>query len=417
MAKILIVAMNYAPELTGCGQYAGDLGSAMCERGHAVEVVTTPPHYPGWQVKQPFRNRYSSQMLNGARVRRCPVSLRAKMGGIWRLLAPLSFALTSAPLAFWRVLAWRPDVVLVVEPTLFSAPAALVAAKLAGARTVLHVQDLEVDAAFAVGHLSSLTALKSLGFAFERLCLKAFDCVVTISGRMQDHLRGKGVRPERLKLVRNWVDLSHIRPLPQSRAYREELGLPADAYVVLYSGNLGPKQGLDVIIDAALLLRDDTRIVFAIAGEGPSRQHLVQRAADLPNVRFLPFQPYDRLPDFLALCDLHVLPQLASAGDLVLPSKLGGMLASGRPIIAAAEDGTELSEFLRGAATLVRPEDAQALADGIRANMADGFAADAAERTAALARRLSRPEAMHLLETAFLGDDLPSYAARAASPK
>ncbi|MFG1209592.1 WcaI family glycosyltransferase [Xanthobacter flavus] len=402
MAKILFVAMNYAPELTGCGQYTGDLSAAMAEKGHAVEVVTAPPHYPGWAVKAPYRNRYSSEVLKGARIHRCPVLLREKMGGIWRLIAPVSFALSSAATTLWRALAWRPDVVVVVEPTLFCAPASLLAAKLAGATSVLHVQDLEVDAAFAVGHLGSAKGLKGLAFAFERACLRGFDCIVTISNRMAVRLAEKGIAPEKMAVIRNWVDLDHIRPLPRQNAYRAELGLPEDAYVVLYSGNIGPKQGLDVVVEAARLLKDDAGILFAIAGEGPSKADLVARADGLPNIRFLPFQPYERLPAFLGTCDLHALPQLASAGDLVLPSKLGGMLASGRPIIVGAEAGTELAIFLDGAAAIVGPEDPAALADGIRACRAEGFGPEAQARTAALARKLSRPDAMNVLEAVFL---------------
>ncbi|MFG1346766.1 WcaI family glycosyltransferase [Xanthobacter autotrophicus DSM 431] len=402
MAKILIVAMNYTPELTGCGQYTGDLGAAMREKGHEVEVVTAPPHYPGWQVKAPYRNRYSTEQFKGATIHRCPVLLRQKMGGIWRLIAPVSFALTSAPKTLWRALAWRPEVVLVVEPTLFCAPVALLAAKAAGARSVLHVQDLEVDAAFAVGHLGSAGLLKRLAFAFERACLAGFDRIVTISNRMAERLREKGLSQDKMVVIRNWVDLDHIRPLPRQTDYRTELGLPQDAYVVLYSGNIGPKQGLDVVVEAARILKDDGRIFFAIAGEGPSKAELVTRAEGLPNVRFLPFQPYERLPAFLGTCDLHVLPQLASAGDLVLPSKLGGMLASGRPIIVGAEAGTELAVFLDGAATIVAPEQPQALADGILECLAAGFGPEAQARTAALARKLSRPDAMNELEAAFL---------------
>lgn len=402
MAKILIVAMNYAPELTGCGQYTGDLGAAMVEKGHAVEVVTAPPHYPGWAVKAPYRNRYSSEVLKGARIHRCPVLLREKMGGIWRLIAPVSFALSSAVTTLWRALAWRPDVVVVVEPTLFCAPAALLAAKIAGVTSVLHVQDLEVDAAFAVGHLGSSKGLKRLAFAFERACLRGFDRIVTISNRMAARLAEKGITPEKMAVIRNWVDLEHIRPLPRQNAYRAELGLPEDAYVVLYSGNIGPKQGLDVAVEAARLLKDDAGIFFAIAGEGPSKAELVARAQGLDNICFLPFQPYERLPDFLGTCDLHVLPQLASAGDLVLPSKLGGMLASGRPIIVGAKVGTELSIFLDGAAAIVAPEDPAALADGIRACRAEGFSPEAQARTAALAHKLSRPDALNELEAVFL---------------
>jgi colanic acid biosynthesis glycosyl transferase WcaI len=227
------------------------------------------------------------------------------------------------------------------------------------------VQDLEVDAAFAVGHLSSFRMLKTFGFAFERMTLKRFDKVITISNRMAEKLAEKGVAKDRLALVRNWVDLAHIYPMDGPSPYRAELGFTADDFVVLYSGNIGAKQGLNVLLDAAERLRHVKNIHFIVAGEGPLKATLQETYGHLANLRFLPFQPYARLNEFLNMADLHALPQDKGAADLVLPSKLGGMLASGKPVLVTAEDGTELAEFVRGAAIIVPPGDAEQLAAGI----------------------------------------------------
>lgn len=160
---------------------------------------------------------------------------------------------------------------------------------------------------------------------------------------------------------------------------------------MLYSGNLGAKQGLNVLLEAAERLSDQPRIRFVIAGEGPAKPDLIARYGALPNVRFSPFQPYERFSTFLGLADLHVLPQEADAADLVLPSKLGGMLASGRRIVAMAAPATELAAFLADAAILVEPGDASVLAAAIRA--AAAMRRDdkgQAERRRSLALRLSK---------------------------
>lgn len=361
-AKVLIYGMNYAPELAGVGKYTGEIAEYLAKEGTDVTVVTTPPHYPGWAVQSGYRNAYSSTVENGVRVLRAPLLLRRRMGGIWRMLAPLSFALTSAPVAFWQILRRRPDTVFCVEPTLFASPVAQLAAAMIGARTVLHVQDLEVDAAFAVGHLGAYGFLKKLGFAFERFTLKRFDKVITISNRMAEKLVAKGVAPENMALVRNWVDLTHIYPMDEESPYRAELGFAKDDFVVLYSGNIGAKQGLNVLLDAAEQLKGERKIHFVIAGEGPVKADLQARYGHLPNLRFLPFQPYARLNEFLNMADLHALPQDKGAADLVLPSKLGGMLASGKPVLVTADEGTELAEFVRGAAMVVPPGDAGEMA-------------------------------------------------------
>ena len=163
---------------------------------------------------------------------------------------------------------------------------------------------------------------------------------------MAERLARKGVPSDRIAIVRNWVDLDLIKPLEGVSPYRQELGIAETDRVILYSGNIGAKQGFDILIDAARRLSRRADIKFLIAGEGPAKSGLAARAANLPNVRFLPFQPYARLSEFLGVADIHVLPQAADAADLVLPSKLGGMLASGRRVIVTAAPGTELATFV-----------------------------------------------------------------------
>jgi colanic acid biosynthesis glycosyl transferase WcaI len=401
VAKVFIYAMNYSPEVAGVGRYTGEIGEDFAALGHEVTVLTTVPHYPGWKVVAPYRNgRYSSETRGGAKVVRCPLFLRERMGGIWRLIAPASFALTSAPLALWLVLRHRPDTVLCVEPTLMTAPVALAAARFVGAKTVLHVQDLEVDACFAVGHLRHIAWLEALAHGFERWMLRRFDRLITISAHMAERLVAKGALAERVAVVRNWVDLDRIQPLDRVSPYRLELGLSATDRVVLYSGNIGAKQGLCEVIGAAQRLAVRGDIKFVIAGEGPAKSELVARAAELPNVRFLPFQPYERLSEFLGVADVHVLPQAADVADLVLPSKLGGMLASGRPIIVAAAAGTELADFVAGAAILVEPGDTEALAGAIADATTQPPGADGLAARRGLAQALSRVDGLRAAATA-----------------
>jgi len=363
--KVLIYGMNFSPEIAGVGKYTGEIAEYLKQTGADVTVVTTPPHYPGWRVQPGYKNRYSATISAGMKVIRTPLLLRQKMGGIWRLIAPATFAISSAPVVIYQILTKRPDTVFCVEPTLIAAPAAQLAAKLVGARTVLHVQDLEVDAAFAVGHLGSKNWLKALGYAFERFSLRRFSKVITISNRMAEKLVDKGVAPERVSVVRNWVDLSHIYPMDNVSSYRSELGFSTNDFIVLYSGNIGAKQGLDVLLETARSLVENPRVHFVIAGDGPAKDDLIAKGTDLKNVRFLPFQPYARLNDFMNLADLHVLPQERGAADLVLPSKLGGMLASGKQILITADEDTELAEFVGGTATVTAPGDAAAMSAAI----------------------------------------------------
>lgn len=364
--RVLIYGMNYAPEIAGVGRYSGEIGEYFAGLGHDVCVVTTPPHYPGWQAQGDHSaHRWTKEIVAGATVFRCPLYLHTEMKGVRRLLAPLSFALSSAPVAFWQILKRRPHVVLAVEPTLFVAPVALLAAKLVGAKTALHVQDLEIDAAFAVGHLGKGGLLAKLAGLFERTVMAGFDRVITISHRMAAKITDKGVAADRIEVIRNWVDLDLIRPVESSSAYRAELGLSGTDFVVLYSGNIGAKQGVRLLVDAARDLAEQKNVVLVIAGQGPMRPDVERAAAELPNLRILDFQPEGRFSEFLGLADLHVLPQERDAADLLLPSKLGGMLASGRRILATADPDTELAHFLGASCVFTAPGDAKALAAAI----------------------------------------------------
>ena len=347
------------------GRYTGEIGEYLASQGHEVCVITAPPHYPGWRMQDGRANRWSREEVAGADVYRCPLYLHEQMSGFRRLLAPLSFALSSAPVALWQILRRRPDVVIAVEPTLFVAPVALVAAKLVGARTVLHVQDLEVEAAFAVGHLKSRGLRSRLAAGLDAAVARGFSRVITISERMAEKIRAKGVAPERVAVVRNWVDLARVRPDADGRAYRRELGIPPKAFVALYAGNLGAKQGVRLLVEAAERLRSRSDIFFVVAGDGPMRAALETAAARLPNLKLLPFQPEARFGEFLAMADVHVLPQEREAADLLLPSKLGGMLASGRRVVVTADPGTELTDFLGDSCRFTPPGEAEALARAI----------------------------------------------------
>ncbi len=395
--------MNYAPELVGVGRYTGEIGEFFASRGHELVVVTTPPHYPDWRAAASHSsNRWGRERLAEATVYRCPILLHPQMRGVRRLIAPFSFALSSAPVALWQILTRRPDVVVVVEPTLLVAPIALLAARLTGARTVLHVQDLETDAAFAVGHLGGGGLLERCARAFERAATRSFDRVITISQRMADKLGSKGVAGAKMRVIRNWVDLESVKPMTSPSSYRRELGLKDDDFVVLYSGTLGAKQGVQLLIDAAKALEGRPNIVFVVAGEGPMRPDVERAAASLPNLRVFGFQPEARLGDFLSIADVHVLPQQRAAADLVLPSKLGGMLASGRRIVITADPGTELADFAHSCCALTPPGDADALAQAILAySESPADPGETAERLLR-AQALSKRRIIHDFEAAAL---------------
>ncbi len=357
--KILVHHIFYRPEPIGNGTYTGEMCEWLAKRGHSVRVVCPPPYYPFWKVQPPYTPwTYRSEVMSDVAVSRCPIWVPAKSRGVRRLLYVASFAISSFPVMLREILR-RPDVVMVIEPSFVNAISSLLFAKCSGALAWLHVQDFELDLAFDLQQFRS-PLLRSLVRAVESWVMKRFDTVSTISGRMLQRVRQKGVLEQRSVLFPNWVDTSSIYPLPESNGNR---------IVALYSGTTGAKQGLDLLIDAARLIQNQDHIEFVICGDGTAS--LQQRAKDLPNVRFLPLQPLESLNELLSTADIHLLPQRPSAADLVMPSKLLGMVASGRPIVATAVEGTEVAKVVSKCGIVVPPDCPEALAGAILELAAD----------------------------------------------
>jgi len=370
--RILVVGLNFAPELTGVGKYSGEMAAWLARRGHHVSVVTTRPYYPQW-TKAPGLARWTWQReaWQGCEIVRCPLYVPRHMNAARRVLHLGSFALSSIPVAIARAMRGNIDLVVGVVPTLLSAPLALAVARSCGAAAWLHVQDLEIDAAGGVG-LIQHRGLLGAALALESMLIKRFDLVSAISPKMVEAIARKGVAPERLMLFPNWVDMGLIYPRSGPDTMRAELGLPADACIVLYSGSMGRKQGLEYVIAAARRLSQTAAApIFVLAGAGPALPELRQHAEGLDNVRFLPLQPEARFNEFLNMGDIHVLPQKRDAADLVMPSKLGAMLAAGKAVIATVPADSQVALMLERAGVVVPPEDEAALAGAIATLAAD----------------------------------------------
>jgi colanic acid biosynthesis glycosyl transferase WcaI len=365
--RILVVGINYAPDLVGVAKYNTELCEALVGFGHEIRVVTAPPYYPDWSIPPAYQGwRYGFETINGVSVTRSPIYVPGKPTGTRRLIHHASFALTS----LWPVLSaslrWRPDVTFSVAPSLMSAAFSAWIARRIGAYSWLHLQDFEVDAAFDLGLLSR-KQLRAPMVAIERKILRSFDCVSTISPQMLDRLAAKGIDREKIREVRNWTDIGKIRTGDKHTRFREKLGFDDSHFVGLYSGTMSNKQGLELIIEAARNLdQSNSNIRFVMCGDGPHKPILQNLAAGLTNVQFLGLQADERFAELLNSADFHLIPQKAEAADLVLPSKLGGIFATGQPVIVMADPGTGLATEVASAGLITPPGDAAALSAAVR---------------------------------------------------
>lgn len=362
--RILLHGINYSPELTGIGKYTGEMAEWLAEQGHEVRVVTAPPYYPAWKVRSDYSARKYVVEDGAVKVYRCPLYVPEQPSALSRLLHLFSFTLTSLPVMLQQV-AWQPDVTLTVEPSFFCAFSTLVTSYLTNAVSWLHVQDFEIDAAFDMGFLHDKGPMPRYVYRLESAIMRQFDRVSTISPKMISQLRQKQVEYDRTILFPNWVDIAVVHPLDRVSHLRTRLGLTAGKIVLMYSGNMGMKQGLEILPTLAQWFAADSRIHFIFCGDGALRPMMEESVAGFANVTMLPLQPASELNDLLNAADVHLLPQRADAADLVMPSKLTGMLASGRPIIATAARGTQVAIAIEGCGIAVEPGDTAGLMEAV----------------------------------------------------
>jgi colanic acid biosynthesis glycosyl transferase WcaI len=362
--KFLIIGLNYSPEPTGNAVYTSELSQSLAALGHHVQVICAAPHYPQWQTYRGFRGfRWSRDFEQGVNVWRCPIYVPAMVTGLKRVLYYASFGISSMIPVFWSAMRKRPDVVINVAPTLISAPAGLLAAHLTGAKSLLHLQDFEVEAGFATGQMGAEGCIARLAISFSNAVIRAHDLATSISPAMVRKLDSSRAPILGAYEFRNWANIDQIRPSNNS-TYRAKWAITTP-HVVMYSGSIARKQGLEILVHAARLMTQRRDVTFVICGNGPYREQLEKSARGLNNILFKDLQPKENLSDLLSLATVHLLPQMREAADLVLPSKLTNMLASGRPIVAGAAQGTALADEIEGCGIAVPPEDASAMVAAI----------------------------------------------------
>lgn len=353
--RILLYSYNYTPEKTGIGKFNGEWAEWLAARGHDVTVITSNPYYPEWKVSAPFDDKQWSDTGSvrtgpgSIRIMRTPMYIPKKLSGSKRILIDLSFILSSMVSWFKCIFQPRFDLVITICPPTLSGFWGYTFKFLKGSRWLIHVQDLQVDAAVHLGMLKNRLLIKFLT-GLEKFFLNKATFVSSISDGMMWNILNKGISKEKYHMIPNWVDTTKIRPLSdeQRREAKRSYGIDPDLKVILYSGNMGEKQGLEIIPELAELFRDRPDVCFILCGEGALKETLKNKVAarNTPRVKFLPLQSLEHFPLLIGMADIHLIPQKKAAGDLVLPSKLTGILSAGGVSVVAAESGTSLHTII-----------------------------------------------------------------------
>lgn len=350
--NVIVWGINYIPELTGIAPFNSALCEFLVERGCNVEMVTAFAYYPEWKKRKEDRCCiYRTDCVGGVKVHRCWAYVPRRVSAVRRMLHEGSFVLLS----LLRVLFLnKPSVFVIVSPPLLLGIAAWIASVLKKAPFIFHVQDLQPDAAVGLGMLREGWLSRMLYWIESFVYAKAAK-VSGISSGMLEMFRKKGVNEPKLILFPNGVRL----PVEGSRRglFRARNHIQNETFLAVYSGNLGIKQGLDVLIDAAneLQLREATEsgrnasvkmIMIVIAGDGARRAFLTERIATLgiQNVLFLPLQSEIGYREMLSDADCSLITQQSGTGSFFFPSKLLSALASGKPVLTVADDDSELAK-------------------------------------------------------------------------
>ncbi len=349
---VLIVGLNYPPEPTGIAPYTGALAARLAESGYRVKAHVAHPHYPEWKIREGYGAWGSVEHRDGVEVHRLLHYVPKTPRGIRRLLSELSFGLR---LVFRRV--GHPRIVIAVSPSLFSTALLLVRLRLTPRRprVAVWIQDVYTLGLAEIDEGGGFSRRITQWVESRTLC--ASDLVVVIHDRFREFLTQElGVSADKCVVVRNWTHLPSWEPIERSLA-KNRLGWPEGMTLAVHTGNMGAKQGLETVIDAARLAQErDAPVQFVLVGDGGERQALERSAGGVTRVTFVdPLDDEDyRLA--LAAADVLIVNEKPGVASMAVPSKLTSYFAAGRPVVAATDPtGIAASEITAAQAGVIVP--------------------------------------------------------------
>ena len=374
--RVLLIGGNYHPEPIGIGKYNGEMIEWLAQNGYECTVVTSFPYYPQWKIQQPYHKNsywYKKEVKfckpfyeNSIQIYRCPQYVPDNPSGAKRMLLGLSFFLTSSLIIMKLLVKRKYDFVITVAPSFETGLLAIFYKFFKGGKFLYHIQDLQIDAARDLKMVKS-GALLNLLFHIEKYILKKADVISTVSIGMIEKVKAKCNK--KVDFFPNWVDSKVIFPIENKGPLKELFNLKPSDKIILYSGAIGEKQGLENILLAAKAFTANEHLKFIICGSGPylNKLEALKDTLQLTNVIFMPTQPVEKLNGLLNMADLHLIIQKANASDLVMPSKLTNILAVGGVAIVTAVPNTSLYQLVSNnkVGIISEPENVNSLTEAI----------------------------------------------------
>lgn len=370
--RLIVLCPHFAPDIAPTGVVMTRIVEELARRGHELHVITAVPWYREHRVEPGFETKWWSveRTTWGTVTRVNPFPGKSKSNIFRRAIGFVLFSVLVGLCGLRAGGKGRVDGVLAMSPPLTLGVTGWLVRVVRGGRLVFNIQDVFPDAAIETGAISNPVII-ALARWLEKFSYRRSDLVVLLSEDLADNVRMKlGHRDRhRVRVIPNFVDTQAITPSTRNNAYRSELGI-GDEPVVMYAGNVGYSQSLDLMVDAAQALPE---VFFVINGDGSARPSLEQRARELNNVRFVDYQPIERLNEVLAAADVHVVPLRKGLAKVSVPSKSYSVLAAGRALLAAIDPGTEIPRLLSesGGGVAVAPDNPAAFIGALREMLAD----------------------------------------------
>ncbi len=364
---ILVLSINYWPDETGIAAFNTWRCEYLAAQGHQVTICTGAPYYPEWRVPERYRGKlFQREARNGVTILRSWMYVPQTLNTKKRILHEASFLASSFACA---LSVKKPDLIFAVSPPLGLGLTAAALSSLWRVPFIFDVEDLQPDAAVELGMMKGKSMIRAL-YGIERLAYQRAALVSTITEGMRQRIVEKGIDPAKVVLFPPRADSSlyTLRERFDGSVFREKYGLRGKL-IVSHSGNMGVKQGLAVILEAAEKSRDREDIQYVFVGDGAMRPQLEAqaRSRNLNNVRFLPLLDSDMFGQMLAATDIALITQQQIVSNIVFPSKTVTLLSAGCPVIASVNSGSEVARAVlrSGAGLVVEPENASALLDAI----------------------------------------------------
>jgi colanic acid biosynthesis glycosyl transferase WcaI len=363
----VVLCPHFAPDLAPTGVVMTRIVTELAARGHELHVVTALPWYRNHAIEPGWGGRLwrTEKTEWGSIIRVHPFPGKSKSNLLRRALGFIAFSYAVGIRSVHADgLPFKVDGVLAMSPPLTLGLTGWFTKIIRRAPLVFNIQDVFPDAAIQTGAISNKRIIAAAKW-LERMSYQRSDAVVLLSQDLRTNIANKIDKKfhQRLHVIPNFVDTSAITPQDRMTTYRRELGI-GDELVVMYAGNVGFSQSLNLVVDAAARFPD---IAFVINGDGAARKKLEEDCAQLANVYFGDYQPIERLSEVLATGDIHLVPLRAGLASVSVPSKSYSILAAGRPMLAAIDPGTEIPNMLEqsGAGVAVEPDNSAAFIEAL----------------------------------------------------